>query len=346
MKDSNSEETMDHRSEGLLSGIVEMLKSKTYSDPVTGLFKITKVSEILTRRSILKLESAFFQFLSYGAAALTAFALIFILGNIFVEALPSLSLEYMLTSESDHMELGAGIANAIVGSLILSVGSTLLATPLAVGAAIYMKRYAKEGRLTNTFGIFIDVLSGTPSIVLGIFGLLLLVFILRAYTGGFSLIAGIIALAILILPVIERATENAIDSVPKELEEASYALGATRYDTVRNITLPYALGGILTGVVIGVGRAAEESAVVVLTAGYSQFMPEFKVATKPENIWGLKFYPFQDLVGSLPMCVYRSFEFPSMISPSKGFAAALVLIVIVMVVNATARFIVWKRRIN
>ncbi|MDK2948815.1 MAG: phosphate transport system permease protein [Methanolobus sp.] len=326
--------------------VMETVESKTYLSSVVELFRRRTVLEYPIRRYLVKFESLFFKIFSYGAAALTAFALIFILGNIFIKALPSLSLEYLLTSESDHMELGAGIANAIVGSLILSVGSTLVATPLAVGAAIYMKRYAKGGRLVNAFGLFIDVLSGTPSIVLGIFGLFLLVFLMRAYTGGFSLISGVVALAILILPVIERSTENAIDAVPKEIEEASYALGADCFETIRNITLPYALGGILTGVVIGVGRAAEESAVVVLTAGYSQFMPEFKIGTKAQNFAGLKFYPFQDLIGSLPMCVYRSFEFPNMISPSKGFAAALVLIVIVMFINAIARLIVWRRRIG
>ena len=299
-----------------------------------------------SQKNIAKFESAFFRFLSYGAAALTALTLIFIIGNIALQALPSLTLEYILTSESEHMDLGAGIANSIVGSIFLSLGSTIIATPLAVGSAVYMKRYAKKNMFTEAFSFFVDVLSGTPSIVLGIFGLFFLVFLLRTFTGGFSLISGIIALAILILPVLERSTENAIDAVPKELEEASYALGASRYETVTQITLPYALSGILTGVVIGIGRAAEESAVVVLTAGYSQFMPEFRIGTKPENLWGLKFYPFQDLVGSLPMCVYRSFEFPSLVSPSKGFAAALVLILIVMSINTIARLIVWKRRIG
>jgi phosphate transport system permease protein len=308
--------------------------------------KMSLNSMNFSQKNIAKFESAFFKFLSYGAATLTALTLIFIIGNIALQALPSLTLEYILTSESDHMDLGAGIANAIVGSIFLSLGSTIIATPLAVGSAIYMKRYAKKSMFTEAFSFFVDVLSGTPSIVLGIFGLFFLVFLLRTFTGGFSLISGIIALAILILPVLERSTENAIDAVPKELEEASYALGASRYDTVTKITLPYALSGILTGVVIGIGRAAEESAVVVLTAGYSQFMPEFRIGTKPENLWGLKFYPFQDLVGSLPMCVYRSFEFPSLVSPSKGFAAALVLILIVMFINTVARLIVWKRRIG
>lgn len=298
------------------------------------------------KKQVIIFESVFFKLLSYAAAILTAFTLILIIGTIAMKALPSLSFEYILTSESDHMELGEGIANAIVGSIFLSLGSTILATPLAVGSAVYMKRYAKKSMFTEAFGFFVDVLSGTPSIILGIFGMFFLVFLLRTFTGGFSLISGVIALAILIMPVLERSTENAIDTVPKELEEASYALGASKHETISNITLPYALGGILTGVVIGVGRAAEESAVVILTAGYSQFMPEFRVGIKAANLWGLKFYPFQDLVGSLPMCVYRSYEFPELIDPSKGFAAALVLILIVMFINTIARLIVWRRRIG
>lgn len=293
-----------------------------------------------------KVESAIFKAVSYMAAATTALILIYILGTITIQAMPSLTWEYVLTSESDHMELGAGIANAIVGSLILSLGSTLLASPLAIGTAVYIKRYSNGGRIIEAFSFFIDVLSGTPSIVLGIFGLYILVYIMHSVTGGFSLISGTIALAILILPVIERATENAIDGVPTELEEASYAMGATKMDTVFRITLPCAISGILTGIVIGVGRAAEESAVVVLTAGYSQFMPEIKIGSNPDYIFGLKIYPLQDLLGTLPMCVYRSYEFPSIVSPSKGFAAAFVLILIVITINSIARFIVWRRRIG
>lgn len=340
------EEYTDHEQENMLPKVTINTKLRVYLASIAELSKKALDSVSIKRSDMLKLESAFFKTIAYGAATLTALALIFIVGNVTIKALPSLSLEYLLTSESDHMELGAGIANAIVGSFMLSAGSTAVASPFAVGAAIYMRRYAKEGRLTNTFSFFIDVLSGTPSIVLGIFGFFLLVLIMHPYTGGFSLISGIIALAILIMPVIERSTENAIDSVPKELEEASYALGATRFDTVSKITLPYALDGILTGVVIGVGRAAEESAVVVLTAGYSQFMPEFTIKAKPENWGGLKIYPFQDLVGSLPQCVYRSFEFPNMISPSKGFAAAFILILIVMLVNMSARFFLRRKKIG
>jgi phosphate transport system permease protein len=293
-----------------------------------------------------KISEIIFKTISYAAGATTVLVLIGILGKITLEALPSLTWYFLLTPESETGRFGGGIANAIVGTVLLSVFSTLLAAPIAVGTAIYLKKYAKDGYFVRGFGFIIDVLSGTPSIVLGIFGLLVIVYYMRFISGGFSLISGTIALAILILPVIERAAEKAIESVPRELEEASYALGATKWETLKLITLPYALTGIVTGVVLSIGRAAEESAVVILTAGYTQFLPELKVLPNEKFLLGVKIYPLQDLVAALPITVYHSFEFPNLVSPSEGFAAAFVLIVIVMLINATTRLILWKRRIG
>lgn len=292
------------------------------------------------------LKELFFKSIAYAAGITTVLLLVGILGKITQEAIPSLSLYFLLTPESDTAGFGGGIANAILGTVLLSVFSTLLATPIAVGTAIYLKKYAKDGYFVRGFGFVIDVLSGTPSIVLGIFGLLVIVYYLRPITGGFSLISGIIALSILILPVIERATEKALDSVPRDLEEASYALGANKWETLKLITIPYALTGIVTGIVLSIGRAAEESAVVVLTAGYTQFMPELKVVQNENFIFGIKVYPFQDLVAALPITVYHAFEFPAQISISEAFASAFVLIVIVLLINATTRYLLWKRRIG
>jgi phosphate ABC transporter membrane protein 2, PhoT family (TC 3.A.1.7.1) len=293
-----------------------------------------------------KIKASFYIFLCYFSVAVATLTLFGILGKIAFEALPNLNLEFILTPENEAQGFGGGIANAVMGTILLSLTSTILAAPIAVGTAIYMKRYATNERLKKTFSFVIDVLSGTPSIVLGIFGLMFLVYYMRFITGGFSLISGAIALTILILPVIERASEEAINSVPGELEEASYAMGATKWETISKITLPYALAGIATGIVLSIGRAAEESAVVVLTSGYTQFMPEFGVAPKDSLLFGLRFSPFQDLVAALPITVYHSFEFPSMVSPSEGFAAAFVLIVIVMIINAVTRLIVWRHRIG
>ncbi|MBP2029446.1 phosphate transport system permease protein [Methanohalophilus levihalophilus] len=292
------------------------------------------------------LKGKIFKGMAYAGAIISLLALVTILGSILHQALPSLSWAFIFTAESDVEGLGGGVANAVIGTVLLSVLSPLLATPLAIGTAVYLKRYATNEKLVKSLSFMLDVLSGTPSIVLGIFGLLFIVIYMREVTGGFSLISGVIALAILILPVIERATEEAIDTVPQSLEEGSYALGATKWHTIRDITLPYALSGILTGIVLSIGRAAEESAVVILTAGYTQFSPELKVAANEKLIFGVKVYPFQDLIAALPITVYKSFEFPHLIDPSQGFAAAVVLIFIVMVINFTTRLIVWRRRIG
>ncbi|WP_462273711.1 phosphate ABC transporter permease PstA, partial [Methanohalophilus sp.] len=291
-----------------------------------------------------RLKGSIFEAISYASALSTVLILIFILGKITIEGLPALSLDFILTPESEAEGLGGGIANAIIGTIMLSISSVVLASPLAIGTAIYLKRYAKEGRFVNGFRFLLDVLSGTPSIVLGIFGLLFIALYMRYITGGFSFISGMLALAILILPVIERATEEAINTVPTELEDASYALGASKWETISKITIPYALTGIVTGIVLSIGRAAEESAVVILTAGYSQFIPEFKVASEPNLIFGLKIYPFQDLIAALPITIYQAFEYPHLVSPSEGFAASFVIIVIVMFINAITRLIVWRRR--
>lgn len=288
----------------------------------------------------------FFKTVSYLAAAITIFALIAIIGQITYQALPSLNLEFLLTPESKAEGFGGGIANAVVGTFLIATMSTVIATPFAVGTAIYLKKYSKEGFLARSFSFIIDVLAGTPSIVLGIFGLLFLVFYTGFFTGGFSLLTGSIALAILILPVIERATEEALDTVPAELEEVSYALGSNKWQTISKITIPYAMPGIITGVILSAGRAAGESAVVLLTAGYTQFLPEVGIKTSEKLVFGIKIYPFQDLVATLPINIYHAYQFPALVEPSEGFAAAFVLIVIVMFINAITRLIVRRRRIG
>lgn len=287
-------------------------------------------------------EERLFIVLCAGGAMLSAFFLFAILGVITFEAIPSLSPYFILTAESDAPGVGGAVGNAIVGTIFISLFATALATPLALGTAVYLQRYASKNVFTRGLRFLIEVLSGTPSIVLGIFGLLVLVFYLRAYTGGFSLLTGSIALAILIMPVIERAIEDAIATVSADLEEGSYALGATKWQTIRHVTIPVAASGILTGTILGFGRAAEESAVVILTAGYSQFFPEFAVKSNEKLPFGMKIYPFQDLVGTLPYSVYHAYENSNLIKMSDGFAAAFVLIVIVLLINMVAKIILWR----
>ncbi|MFZ1901744.1 phosphate ABC transporter permease PstA [Methanoregula sp.] len=278
-----------------------------------------------------------------GAAALFAAAmLLYILVVIFLKGVASLNPHFILFSEiNTGLGLGTGVGNAIAGTILLAVISTILAIPLGVGTAIYLRKYASDNQLTRFLRLMIEVLSGTPSIVLGIFGVAVLVIYLKPITGGESLIAGAIALGVLIIPVIERSTEEALSRVPCELEEGSYALGATKWLTVRNIVIPYALSGIIVGAILGFGRAAEESAVVLLTAGYSQYMPQFRIAVNPNFLLGIKIYPLNDLVGSLPVFLYTSYENSNVFPVSSIFAAGFILIVIVLFINLSAKAILF-----
>lgn len=279
-----------------------------------------------------------------ACAALASLMLFLIVGKIFLEGIPSLTWYFLTTPESMTPGLGQGIANAIVGTIVISLCATALAVPLAVMTAIYLQRYARDSVVTRGFRFFIEVMSGIPSIVIGIFGLLVLVYYLKPLFGGYSLIAGSIGLAILIMPVIERATEDAIFAVPQSLEEGSYALGATKWQTIRGITLPTALSGIVTGFILAFGRAAEESAVVILTAGYSQFMPEVAVRANEKFLIGYKIYPFNDVIGTLPYAVYHAYENSNVIPISNAFAAAFILICIILLINLSAKIVLWRCR--
>ena len=166
-----------------------------------------------------------------------------------------------------------------------------------------------------------------------------LAIMMKHYTGGYSLIGGAIALSILILPVIERAVEEAISAVPVELEHGSYALGATKWITLKWVTLPAAISGVITGMILGFGRAAEESAVVIFTASYTQFFPEFGVQPNEDLVFGMKIYPLQDTVATLPITVYNSYLNRTFIPVSDAFATALVLIVLVLCINLVAKLV-------
>lgn len=288
-----------------------------------------------------KVEEAIIKGFCIAAAFLASALLFFIISTIFIKALPSLTLPFLLTPESATEGIGQGLLNAIIGTVILSICATVVAIPLAFGTAIYLQRYAFDNPITRALRFFIEVLSGTPSIVLGMFGFLIFVYYMKWITGGFSLISGSIALAILIMPVIERSIEQAIESVDHSLEEGSYGLGANKWQTIRFITLPAASSGILTGLILGFGRAAEESAIVILTAGYTQHMPEFALKSNPNLFMGVKIYPFQDLVATLPYSVYHAYENSNLIPLSNGFAAAFVLISVVLAINLSAKTIFW-----
>ncbi len=293
-----------------------------------------------------RLEEKISVVITCAAALVTSLLLVLIIGKIAIEALPALSLYFLTTPEVKTPGYGQAIANAIVGTISLSLLSVIFATPIAIGTAIYLKRYSTDNIATRSISFMLDILSGMPSIVLGVFGMLFIVIYLKPLTGGFSLLSGALTMAVMIIPVIERAAEEAISVVPRDLEDGSYALGGTKLTTIKKITIPFALSGIMTGIVLGIGRSAEESAVVILTAGYSQFYPALEVLANPKMPFGIQLGPFQEPVGVLSISVYNMFQFPNIVPEANGFATALVLIAIVMIINMIARLIIWRWKIG
>jgi phosphate transport system permease protein len=205
-----------------------------------------------------------------GAATLLIVAVVaFIIGFVLEKGLPQISLEFLL-SQPKNMGKEGGILPAIVGTLCLSLMAIGIALPLGVGTAVYLSEYTRESRLTRAIRFGTDCLAGIPSIIFGLFGYIFFVTTLRM---GWSLMAGALTLAVMVLPTIIRTSEEAIRSVPRSWREVSLSLGATRWETVRKVVLPAALPGIITGIMLSLGRSIGETAAVIYTAGSSFRMP-------------------------------------------------------------------------
>ncbi len=193
-----------------------------------------------------------------------------ILSYIIMNGTGALDWEF-LTEAPKNLGRAGGISTPLIGTLYLVAGAISIALPIGVGASIYLTEYTKENTLTKIIRTGADLLNGTPSIVFGLFGFAFFVLYLRF---GFSLIAGQITLAFMIIPTILRTTEEALRSVPQSLREGSYAVGATRWQTIRRVVLPPATPGIITGAILGIGRAAGETAPIMFTAvAFSSFFP-------------------------------------------------------------------------
>jgi phosphate transport system permease protein len=204
-----------------------------------------------------------------AATALTLGILAFILASVFQKGLPHVTWRFLADEPRDMCRAG-GIFPTIVGSLLLPLLAIAIALPLGAGTAVFLTEYTRETRLTRAIRFGADCLSGIPSILFGLFGFIFFVVFLGM---GWSLLSGGLTLAIMILPTIIRTSEEAILSVPAAYREVSFSLGATRWETVRRVVLPNALPGIVTGVMLGIGRCIGETAAVIFTAGSSLRLP-------------------------------------------------------------------------
>ncbi len=199
---------------------------------------------------------------------LTVIPIIAVVVYILKQGLPAINWTFLTQMPEDGMRQG-GILPAIVGTLYLTLGTALFSVPLGIGAAIYLAEYASENRWTRAIRIAITNLAGIPSVVYGLFGLGIFVLFLNL---GTSILAASLTLSIMTLPVIISTSEEALRSVPNSFRVVSTSLGATRWQTIRRIVLPQSLPGILTGVILGLERAAGETAPILFT-GATFFLP-------------------------------------------------------------------------
>lgn len=220
----------------------------------------------------LRKNKQFTQFLGFNlmrlVAILTILPILIILGTIILQGSGNLSWDFLIKMPSNGMRSG-GILPAIVGTIYLTIGTAIFSVPLGLAAGIYISEYAKDNLWTRLIRIAIISLAGVPSVVFGLFGLGLFVLFLRF---GTSILAASLTLSIMTLPVIISTTEEALRSVPARFRIVGRSLGATQWQTIRKLILPQALPGILTGVILGLERAAGETAPILFT-GAAFFLP-------------------------------------------------------------------------
>jgi len=244
--------------------------------------------------------------------------IVLVVGAIIVEGLPAISAEFLTTAPREGMRAG-GIWPAIVGTFWLTIGTAMFSVPLGVAIAIYLSEYARDNRFTRSVRLAIVNLAGIPSVVYGLFGLGLFVLALQF---GSSILAGSLTLSIMTLPVIISTSEEALRSVPQSFRTVSVSLGGTKWQTIRKVVLPQALPGILTGIILGLERAAGETAPILFTAA-AFFLPQL-----PASLF--------DKTMALPYHLFViSTQVPEM--PIRiQFGTALVLLVFVLTMNLTA----------
>jgi len=262
------------------------------------------------------------------SALLVVIALFSIILFIAAKGWKAINWEFLTQAPRDAMTKG-GIFPAILGTFCLTIGAIIIALPLGVATAIYLTEYSNEGKIVKIIRHGINNLAGVPSIIFGLFGLAFFVTFLNFKA---SILSGSLTLGFLILPIIIGSTEEALKTVPQSFREASLALGSTKWQTIKKIVLPAALPGILTGAIIGIGRAAGETAPIMFTAA------TFYTTRLPKSIF--------DEVMALPNHIYVMATAGTHIEETRHiqYGTALVLITLVLILNAGAIIARYKFR--
>lgn len=269
----------------------------------------------------------------YLSAFVSVALLIGIIGYVFVKGFGTISWSFLTTVTSATKQT-AGILGNIANTLYIIVITLLIATPIGVGAAIYLNEYAKPGRLVTMIEFTIETLSGIPSIIFGLFGM---VFFGETLKLGFSILTGSLTLTLMVLPLITRNTQEALRTVPDSYRSGALGMGATKWYMIRTILLPSSMPGIATGVILAVGRIVGESAALLFTAGSAYMLPRF-TDSLTDNV-GKLFEKVLQPGGTLTIELYLRMQ--------KGqydiaFGIGCVLIVIVLLINLLTKLLAEK----
>ena len=258
--------------------------------------------------------------LIYLAAGVAIALLVGIMGYVFVRGLPQVSWQLLSTVQSS-LKGTFGILGNIINTIYIIVITLIIAAPIGIGSAIYLNEYAKPGKLVRTIEFTTEILSGIPSIIFGLFGMVFFGMTLKL---GYSVLTGSFTLTLMVLPLITRNTQEALKTVPDSYRSGALGIGATKWYMIRTILLPSAAPGILTGVILSIGRIVGESAALLFTAGSG-----FQL---PKNLFGKLF----ESSGTLTIQLYLSLQKAKY---DQAFGIAVVLLIIVLVINLLTRFL-------
>lgn len=271
----------------------------------------------------------------YGAASVSVLLLLGIIGYVVYRGIGQISWTF-LTTVTSALKQTVGIAGNIVNTLYIIVITLLIATPIGVGAAIYLNEYAKPGKLVSLIEFTTETLSGIPSVIFGLFGM---IFFGETLGLGYSILTGSFTLTLMVLPLITRNTQEALRTVPDSYRSGALGMGATKWYMIRTILLPSSMSGIVTGIILAIGRIVGESAALLFTAGSARILPRLG----------------SDFVGNLEKLGSKVFESGGTLTIELylqmqngkydvAFGIACILIVIVFIINLLTKLAAKKLR--
>lgn len=264
------------------------------------------------------------------AAGISVLLLVGILAYVFVKGIGSVNWRF-LTTVTSTLNNTVGIAGNIINTLYIIVITLLIATPVGIGSAIYLNEYAKPGRMVRAIEFTTETLSGIPSIIFGLFGM---VFFGNALRLGYSILTGSLTLTLMVLPLITRNTQEALKTVPDSYRSGALGMGATKWYMIRTILLPSAMPGIITGVILAIGRIVGESAALLFTAGSGYLLPKAGMGLLKK---------IMESGGTLTIQLYLSM---AKAEYSTAFGIAVILLLIVLCINALTKILAKKLDVN